>query len=102
ARRAPASARQELTLKNPTAPGAGYEAEVRAGRRLYHRRMLLLARALALLAALAVGGCGGDPNLKLRGGQTEAKLAQDRTEGTTFVQPHPGTSTQRAARATPT
>jgi hypothetical protein len=72
---------------------------VPAGGRLYHRCMVRLARALAMLAALAVGGCGGDQNLKLRGGQTEAKLAQDRTECITFVQAHPETSAQLAEAA---
>ncbi|HEY7037480.1 MAG TPA: hypothetical protein VID28_01445 [Methylomirabilota bacterium] len=57
------------------------------------------ARVLVGLAALAVAGCGGSPDLRLHGGQTEAKLAQDRTECLAFVQAHPETSTQVAEAA---
>lgn len=67
--------------------------------RLYYRHMLSLARGLAGLTALALAGCGGSPDLQFRGGQTEAKLAQDRTECVPFVQAHPETSTQLAEAA---
>jgi hypothetical protein len=53
---------------------------------------------LAVLAALLLAGCGS-ADVRLRGGQTEAKLAQDRTECTGFVQAHPETSTQLAEAA---
>ena len=91
------AAREETTLKKRTGPA--YQAEVAAGWRLYHRRMLVLARALAVLAAMVVAGCGGSQDLRLRGGQTDAKLAQDRTECLSFVQAHPETSTQLAEAA---
>ena len=68
-----------------------------AAERLYHRHMRPLP--LAVLAALALAGCGGDPDLRLRGGQTEAKLAQDRKDCIAFVQAHPETSTQLAEAA---
>ena len=79
--------------------GDGYQAAVLAGRRLYHGRMSALLRALAVLAAVVLAGCGGSADLRLRGGQTEAKLAQDRTECLSFVQAHPETSTQLAEAA---
>ena len=61
--------------------------------------MSIFFRALIGLAALALAGCGGASGLQLRGGQTEAKLAQDRTDCLTFVQAHPETSTQLAEAA---
>ena len=79
--------------------GGRYQAAVPAGRRLYHGRMSALLRALAVLAAVVLAGCGGSADLRLRGGQTEAKLAQDRTECLSFVQAHPETSTQLAEAA---
>lgn len=77
---------------------AGYQAGP-AGGDLYHRRMSSLARILAGLAALVMAGCGASSDVRLRGGQTEAKLAQDRTDCLAFVQAHPETSTQLAEAA---
>jgi hypothetical protein len=67
-------------------------------KRLYHRRMLVLAHALAVAAALLLAGCGS-ADVRLRGGQSEGKLAQDRTECLGFVQAHPETSTQLSEAA---
>jgi len=95
----PPSGARRNDREEPTEPGVAYQPEVPAGGRLYHRRMRSLAPALAMLAALTATGCGGDPDLKLRGGQTEAKLAQDRTDCIAFVRAHPETSTQLAEAA---
>ena len=88
--RRPAGAAPEQTTQKKTTP---------AGGRLYHRRMSSLARALVALAAVTVAGCGASSDLRLRGGQTDAKLAQARTECLAFVQAHPETSIQVAEAA---
>ena len=91
------AAREEMTRKESAADG--HQPEVQSRGRLYHRRMFAPVRALAVLATIVVAGCGGSADLRLRGGQTEAKLAQDRTECLSFVQAHPETSTQLAEAA---
>lgn len=54
---------------------------------------------LTCLAAVAMAGCSSGTGVQLRGGQTEAKLAQDRTECLPFVQTHPETSVPIAEAA---
>jgi hypothetical protein len=61
--------------------------------------MRFLARALTSFAAVVMAGCAASSDLQLRGGQTEAKLAQDRTDCLAFVQAHPETSVQLAEAA---
>jgi hypothetical protein len=52
------------------------------------------------LAALILGGCASDPGgVVLRGGQTEAQLAQDRAQCLPFVQAHTETSPELAEAA---
>lgn len=56
-------------------------------------------RVLTCLAAVAMAGCSSSSDVQLRGGQTEATLAQDRTDCLAFVQAHPETSVQIAEAA---
>lgn len=68
-------------------------------RRLYHNRMRQRIRLLTGLAAAVVAGCATPTGVQLRGGQTEAALAEDRTQCLPFVQAHTETSTELAKAA---
>jgi hypothetical protein len=54
---------------------------------------------LASLGALALAGCASDTGVVLRGGQSEAQLANDRRECLPFVQTHIETSPELAEAA---
>jgi hypothetical protein len=55
--------------------------------------------ALIALAALLLTGCATDTGVVLRGGQTEAKLADDRRQCLPFVQAHTETTPELAEAA---
>ena len=54
---------------------------------------------LLVIATIAAAGCGGSPGLVVRGGQSEAKLAEDRAQCLPFVQAHTETPPEIAEAA---
>jgi hypothetical protein len=63
------------------------------------RRALGAGPAAAILATAILAGCGGNPGLVVRGGQSEAQLAQDRAQCLSFVQAHTETTPELAEAA---
>ena len=55
--------------------------------------------ATAALAAALAAGCGGSSSLVVRGGQSEAQMAQDRAQCIPFVQAHIETTPELAEAA---
>jgi hypothetical protein len=53
----------------------------------------------AILATIVAAGCGGNPALVVRGGQSEAQIAQDRAQCIPFVQAHTETTPELAEAA---
>ena len=53
----------------------------------------------ALLATMLLAGCGGNPALVVRGGQSEAQTAQDRAQCIPFVHAHTETTPELAEAA---
>ena len=63
-------------------------------------RLSLGAGPAALtLATIIAAGCGGNPALVVRGGQSEAQIAQDRAQCLSFVQAHTETTPELAEAA---
>jgi hypothetical protein len=62
------------------------------------RRALGAGPAVAILATTILAGCGGETGI-VRGGHTEAQLAEDRARCLSFVQAHTETTPQLAEAA---